>query len=76
MAFKIPKVQSADVETILKQQFIISPTAPTTLTNNWVKIFEHGPSKICLPQILLGLFLNTLTQLTLLNKLRSIDTQI
>ena len=47
MAFKIPKVQFADIETILKQQFTISPTAPTTLINNWVKVFKNGPSKIC-----------------------------
>ena len=48
------------------------------LRNRWVKVFKNGPSKICgrqllknlkffkgyLPQILLGPFVNTLTQMS------------
>ena len=37
-----------------------------TLNFKWVKVFKDGPSKIfkgCPPQILLGPYLNTLTQI-------------
>ena len=52
------------------------------MTEIWVKLFKNGPSKICLgrpyhfnffkgclPQILLGLFLNTVTHILMKNML-------
>ena len=34
-----------------------------TPMNTWDKVFKNGPSKGCLPKILLGLFLNTLSHM-------------
>ena len=33
------------------------------MKNIWGKVFKNGPSKICLPQILPGLFLKTLSHM-------------
>ena len=41
--------------------------------DKWDKVFKNGPSKFlkgCLPQILLGLLLNTLSQMLLILPLR------